>query len=180
MKKNLLNIAICFSLVMLVAGCDPVLRTRPIVPEGSKSCVADAKEAEISCRAARLPEFSSCMQDKSDLRQKEIESLRQNKIILNAQYDSCKAQCLSESHISMQTGKQIKNDSEYCDLQDCNKLSDELNRVNIPSSKVSSDECSYIYETCESEYKLSFERCGGTYETYCVENCDKWNKANQR
>ena len=170
---------VIFSFFLVIGGCGPVLETRPVIPEASRGCAADAKEASIACRAAKLSDFNTCMTEKSSLRQREVESLRSNKTILMAQYESCKAQCLTGSHYSPKIGTQTNNDSAYCDAQDCSKLNNELNNLSIPSSTISSDACSYIYESCEADYKLSFERCGGIYETYCVENCEEWNKQNR-
>jgi hypothetical protein len=166
--------------LFLLTGCaaEPVFVQKDIIPDNARSCVANAKALRISCKEEKIPLYEQCQTKQKMLHQQELSTHAANLKSLQAQLQSCMSRCIENENPHEEGKKNTPKEcaegySKYFGLSkeqgECTHLQKELDNTNRPSE----GDCGYLYEACEEEYKLLYERCGASYKTVCVENCDE-------
>lgn len=180
--RTLLFIIITFFL----SGCArPVYETYEVIPEESKSCVADAKQLMILCKDRKLADYENCQTRQEMIYQQALSTYQSNRSSLNSQLQTCITGCVQRTHPYEEkdgtvidkpntrsdcTGRYSTKQYDFGGSEgECFHLQEELDNMQEPSK----GDCGHIYSSCKEEYKLNYSRCGASHKTVCVKNCDK-------
>lgn len=181
-----------FAFSLLLTGCAdprPVFVQQDVIPNESKSCVAEAKSLRIACKSEKLALFEQCQGRQTMLHQQQLSTHTTNLSTLQAQLQSCISRCIQNTHTYKNKDGSVttvtNSPSDCTDGYSPGYLSFIRNDGECTQIKKSIDSmgqqpsigsCDHIYASCEEEYKLNYERCGATYKSVCVKNCEQLNK----